>query len=278
MKKILILGASGMAGHMIFKYLKLFPEYIVLTTARNKKYITPDYYINAFDDINIIKNIIVNNELDIIINCIGLLVNECELNIDKALVINCFFPHCLENITKNLKTKIIHLSTDCVFSGKEGDYYEHDIPDETNNYGQCKTLGEINNNKDLTLRMSIIGDELKTNGSGLFEWFLRQNEAIKGYCNCYWSGITTLELAKQIKKIIDLPISLTGLYHLAPDFSINKFELLKLIAEVFNKDIDIFPDSSVRKNKVLINTRKKDYYPNIPGYRIQLQQLKKFII
>jgi len=277
MKNILILGAAGMAGHMIHKYLKTFPEYNVISTARNEKYIIPDYNIEALEDTDRLAQIIKSQNIDIVINCIGLLVKDCNLNAEKGFHINSCFPHYLEDITENTKTKIIHLSTDCVFSGKKGNYSETDIPDETNNYGRYKSIGELENDKDLTLRMSIIGNELKSNGSGLFEWFMRQEGTVKGYNKCLWSGITTLELAKQIKKIIELPTNLSDLYHLVPDFSISKYELLTLIGKIFNKKIIIECDDSIEKNKILINNRKEEYCPNIPDYYIQLQELKEFI-
>ena len=275
MKNILVLGASGMAGSTIYKYLKL-SGYNVLSTARNDKYIRPDYYISA-DNIKDIKDIIEKQKIDVVINCIGLLVKECNENLGQALYINGILPHCLERITLKTKTKVIHLSTDCIFSGMKGNYSESDNPDETDNYGRCKLVGEIINRKDLTLRMSIIGNEVKSNGSGLFDWFMRQEDTIKGYSKCFWSGITTLELAKQIKKIIELPTNLTGLYHLSPDFFISKYSLLKLMAKIFNKKIIINSDDTVKKNKVLINNRKKDYYPDIPSYIDQLEQMKEFI-
>lgn len=276
MKNILVLGAAGMAGHTIYEYLRFHSAFKVFSTARNDRYIRPDYCIDA-GNVKVIKDIIEKEKIDVVINCIGLLVTDCNEDLGKALYINGCFPHCLEMMTRKTKTKVIHLSTDCVFSGMKGNYSESDNPDETNNYGRCKRAGEIINRKDLTLRMSIIGNELKSNGNGLFEWFMRQKGTIKGYSKYFWSGITTLELTKQIKKIIELPTNLIGLYHLSPDFFISKYGLLKLMAKIFNKKIIINSDDTVKKNKVLINNRKKEYYPNIPSYIDQLEEMKEFI-
>jgi len=274
MKNILVLGASGMAGHTIYKYLKL-SGYNVISTARNDKYIKPDYYLDLTGNISKVKDIIDKEKIDVVINCIGLLVKECNEDLGKALYANGCFPHCLERITEKTKTKVIHLSTDCVFSGIKGNYSESDNPDETNNYGRCKRAGEIINRKDLTLRMSIIGNELKENGSGLFHWFINQEGRTSGYTRALWNGITTLELAKQIDRIIDT--NLTGLYHLAPDFKISKYNLLKLIAEIFDKDIIIEKNENLIQDKTLVNNRKKEYDPKIPSYEKQLQEMKEFI-
>ena len=274
MKNILVLGASGMAGHTIYKYLKL-SGYNVISTARNDKYIKPDYYLDLTGNISKVKDIIDKEKIDVVINCIGLLVKECNEDLGKALYANGCFPHCLERITEKTKTKVIHLSTDCVFSGIKGNYSESDNPDETNNYGRCKRAGEIINRKDLTLRMSIIGNELKENGSGLFHWFINQEGRTSGYTRALWNGITTLELAKQIDRIIDT--NLTGLYHLAPDFKISKYNLLKLIAEIFDKDIIIEKNENLIQDKTLVNNRKKEYDPKIPSYENQLQEMKEFI-
>jgi len=174
MKKILILGSAGMAGHMITRYLLSLKKYNLYTLARNDKYVYANYYIDIQKELDMLKPVIDTIKYDIIINCIGLLVSQAKENLKKALYINYVFPHWLENRTKNMNTKIIHLSTDCVFLGTKGNYTETDKPDEISNYGMSKILGEIKNEKDLTLRLSIIGSELKKDGSGLFEWFMKQ--------------------------------------------------------------------------------------------------------
>ena len=280
MKKILILGGAGMAGHMITRYLKQFEDkYQIYTTARNMKSIYPDYYIDIEinKELTKLKKIIKTKHFDIVINCIGLLLPQCKNHLSKAIYINSFFPHWLEDITKDTAIKIIHLSTDCVFLGEKVEgYTEMDTPDEINNYGRCKAFGEIKNEKDLTLRLSIIGSELKINGSGLFHWFMKQKDEVGGYSKCYWNGITTFELAKQINKIINLDCNLTGLYQLAPDFKISKFDLLKKIATIFNKKIIIKANDSMIQNKTLLNGRKDEYYPQIPNYDVQLEEMRDF--
>ena len=275
MKRILILGSAGMAGHVITKYLNSTNKYKIYTTARDSLYTYPTYELDVYKNLPKLDTIIYNIEPNIIINCIGLLVKTCKENIDKAIYLNSYLPHYLEAITNNTKIKVIHLSTDCVNLGTKGSYSENDIPDEVSNYGKTKAFGEIKNDKDLTLRLSIIGNELKKNGTGLFQWFMKQEGKCSGYTRVLWNGITCLELAKQINKIIDT--NLTGLYHLAPDFKISKYELLKLIAEVFNKNIIIEKNNNFVQDKTLVNNRKKEYDPKIPSYKTQLKEMKEFI-
>jgi len=227
-------------------------------------------------NVDYIKRVIENTQPDIIINCVGILVKASEENHLNALLVNACFPYVLADITKSTPTKIIHLSTDCVFNGKKGKYSENDEPDGEGMYAQTKILGELNDDKNLTLRLSIIGNELKDNGSSLFSWFMRQEGEVKGFARVIWNGITTLELSKQINKIIDKP-NLTGIYHLAPDFNISKFHLLRKIARIFNKKIVIKGDYRFRQDKTLVNNRKKEYNPEIPSYETQLIEMKEFM-
>lgn len=174
---------------------------------------------------------------------------------------------------KNIKR--IHLSTDCVFSGLKGMYKEDDIKDEKNIYGLSKNIGEIEDDKNLTFRMSIIGPEIKNNGTGLFNWFMMQKGKIKGYSNVYWTGIRTLELAKAIEVAINE--DLKGLYHLVCNEKISKYELLCMIKEIFNKeDVIIEMDDSKICDKSMINSRK-DFSFRVGNYRQMLSELKNWI-
>ena len=259
MKTIMILGASGMAGHTIDDYLRSTGKYDIVTVDRDEKYIIPNYTMDIVtDEEEDLREIIDVEEPDIIINCIGLLVKACEEDCIKAQFMNSYFPHWLEK----LDSKIIHLSTDCVFNGKKGNYLDKDKKDGEGWYAVTKAEGEIINNKDLTIRMSIIGKELKENGTGLFDWFLRQKDTITGFDKAYWSGVTTLELAKAIDKLIDSDI--TGLYQLAPNYKISKYELLKLIAKIWNKtNVTIKRDIINVHDKSLINSKQQ-----IPNYKM----------
>ncbi|KKN13902.1 hypothetical protein LCGC14_1001710 [marine sediment metagenome] len=281
MKQIMVLGSSGMAGHTIYNYLSSLNKYRVFDASRtiiNKKTILIDVE-NQMELSKFITYDLFKRKIDIVINCIGLLVKDCEENPAKASYINSYFPHLLELVTKKSNIKIVHLSTDCVFSGNNGNYFDFENPDAIDFYGKSKALGEINNNKDLTIRMSIIGRELKKNGTGLFEWFMRQTGRVRGYTNAIWSGITTLELAKAIEQIIDSPFNLTGLYQLAPNYSISKFDLLNLINKVWErKDIKIIPDYIKSIDKSLINTYHTKFTYNFPeSYEQMLKEYRAYL-
>lgn len=268
--KVLVLGSNGMAGHVITRYLKQ-QGHDVSTLARNNA----DYCVDVEDVVN--TNTIMKQGLpgfDFVINCIGLLVKDANANPDRAALINSWFPRYLEQLYKDKRTKIIHLSTDCVFDGKKGEYVESDTHTETNPYGRSKSLGEINNDKDITFRMSIIGPELKTNGTGLLGWVVNNpNQELPGWDNAWWNGITTLQLAKCIAKYLDNPV-ITGVVQLVNnDVKINKYDLLCKINTVYNLNKTILRTQGPKPvNKILINTRTEIDW-QIPNYDVQLQEL-----
>ncbi len=272
--KILVVGSNGMAGHVVTKYLKNL-GYNVSTVARENA----NYSLNI-ENVNLTKSFFedAKNDFDFIINCIGLLVKDSIDRPDRAIIINSWFPHFLEEVTKETKTKIIHLSTDCVFDGVKGSYIESDIHTETNHYGRSKSLGEINNNKDITFRMSIIGPELKSNGTGLLNWVLSNPDSeLNGWENALWNGMTTLQLAKCIDKYIKNP-SVSGIYNLVNnEVQINKYELLCKINKIYNLGKTINKSNGPKTvNKILVDTRKLIDF-EIPDYDTQLQELKDFI-
>lgn len=274
-KKVFVLGSQGMAGHIIAKYLHL-EGYKVAKIAR--ECYSPykvDFYIDVADKLKELDNIIYNFKPDYIINCIGILLPDAEKDVPNTIYINSYFPHWLEKITKETNSKIIHLSTDCIFDGKKGNYLENDLPTERHIYGKSKALGELNNSKDLTIRTSIIGEELKEGGSGLFEWFMKQKGTVKGYTNAMWNGVTTLELAKFISRTIFYNPDLSGIYHLCGEI-ISKFSLLNQIATVYKKDIKIIPDDKNKIIKNLVNTRVKETDFEPLSYLNQLKEQKKF--
>lgn len=254
MKKILIIGIKGMAGHVIYNYFNKNTDYKVFGIARN--IVENDQEISLdVSDTDKLREIITHHNFDAVINCIGILNKDAEDNPAKAIWFNSYFPHFLEEITKESQTQVIHISTDCVFNGKKGNYAENDFKDGDGFYAQSKALGEITNDKDLTIRTSIIGPELK-NGIGLFHWFMNQSGEINGYTSAYWSGVTTLELAKAIEYIVENPLQ--GLVHLTNGNPINKFDLVNLFKDIWNKDqTTILPyegknvDKSLQKSELL---------------------------
>jgi len=261
-KKILLLGATGMAGHVAYYYLKSTDKYVITNvTFRNK--LTEDSLVIDITDKSVIESLIRKVKPDIILNCIGVLIKGSQLYPDNAIFINAYFPHLLERLAAEINAKLIHISTDCVFSGQKGNYEESDVRDADDVYGRSKGLGEVVNDKDLTIRTSIIGPELKQNGEGLFHWFMNQKGDINGYTQAYWGGVTTLELAKAIDVAINQNV--TGLVHLTNGEKISKYDLLNRIKEIWNKnEIIIKPYNGKSIDKSLLKSEKFKYL--VPTY------------
>lgn len=275
MKKVLIIGIKGMAGHLLFKRLPQLGDYSVSGIARN---IGPDASVFNLDvsDTDQLSLVIKENNFDAIVNCIGILNKDAEDHPDKAIWFNSYFPHFLESLTKNTSTKVIHISTDCVFSGKRGSYTEEDFKDGIGFYAQTKALGEIINDKDLTVRTSIIGPEINANGIGLFHWFMSQNssQVLKGFTQAYWSGITTFELANVVHWAIQNDV--TGLKEISRE-KIDKFSLLKLFNTIFrNNEMEITPDDYYKVDKSLVSNRT-DFVYQVPDYDQMLVEMKEWI-
>ncbi|MEK4064914.1 dTDP-4-dehydrorhamnose reductase family protein [Peribacillus sp. FSL R5-0717] len=271
--KVLVLGGQGMAGHVIKEYFTQDPKYRVTYTSRDpndKK----GLYLDV-TDLTSLEEIMDKVKPDITINCIGILNEHASDNTKLAFQVNSVFPHQLVKLAERNNGKLIHISTDCVFSGTKGDYTEADIPDSSTIYGQSKHLGEIISEKHLTIRTSIIGPELKENGIGLFLWFMKQKGEIKGYEKVLWNGVTTLELAKALDTMIQKDI--TGLYHLGADEKISKAALLKLISEIFEKnDVEIIPDSNIVLDRTIKN-RRSDFKYQVPPYENMLVELREWL-
>lgn len=249
MKKVLILGIKGMAGHVVYKYFQNIENFSTYGLARNIETSDHTFNVDVFETEKL-SALILDNKFDFVVNCIGILNQDAENNPSKAIWFNSYFPHFLAQLTKDLDTQVIHISTDCVFNGLKGNYSESDVKDGIGFYAQSKSLGEIDNSKDLTIRTSIIGPELNENGIGLFNWFMKQNGVVNGYISAYWSGVTTLELAKALHYAMENPIS--GLVHLTNGVPINKFDLINLFKEIWNKnEITVIPFEGKKVDKSL---------------------------
>ena len=273
MKKTLVIGINGMAGHVIFKSLALLGDYEVYGLARNIKSSERIFDLDV-SNLEELKKVI-DLGFDVIINCIGILNKDAEDNPHKAIWFNSYFPHFLEDLTKNTKTKIISISTDCVFSGKKGNYTEKDFKDGEGFYATSKALGEIDNAKDLTIRTSIIGPERNASGIGLLHWFMQQKTAVNGYTNAFWSGITTIELAKVINEAIKQNI--TGLIVVAGKKKIDKYSLLLLFNKVFrNNEIVVNKNPNYVVDKSMISIRN-DFDYEVPSYEDMIIEMKKWI-
>lgn len=271
--KVLVLGVGGMAGHVVALYLRE-NGFDVDTLSAHNALDKDTKLIDVTDQIRL-GAALGADQYDAVINCIGILVKQSEARKDLAAYLNAYLPHFLENHYKGSSTKVIHLSTDCVFSGKNPPYKEDSTYDGELFYDRSKALGEVINNKDLTFRMSIIGPDMQESGIGLFNWFCAQSGQISGYSKAIWSGITTIELAKGIKAAIEQ--DLTGLYHLVPKNNISKLELLKLFKAVFGrKDIKINPTAGVMLDKTLINTRA-DFSFEVLDYEAMIEEMRDWI-
>tara|TARA_B100001093_G_scaffold519088_1_gene606405 strand:- start:157 stop:990 length:834 start_codon:yes stop_codon:yes gene_type:complete len=270
--KVLILGSTGMLGHMVSSYFSKLNYYEVYNLSRRsigqKNTVLCDVNnLNQFD--KIIKNL---NPL-IIVNCIGLLINEANSNIKKSEYINSFFPKYLVENSNN-KYRVIHISTDCVFSGRDGYYNEFSHKDATDVYGITKSNGEFNLSKHLTIRTSIIGPDVNKNGSGLFQWIINQTGEVKGFKNVKWTGVTTLELSKAIDYAINN--SIDGIWNLSNQEVISKFELLEIIIDSFKLNkIKLIENSTNKSNKSLMSIRDINYI--VPSYKLMINELREYI-
>ena len=265
MIKCLVLGGEGMLGCILVKYLKTLPEFEVVSTTRNEI----DFY-KEFELINVLMK---DFKPNLVVNCIGIIDKFItDGNNEEVKFINSVLPHKLAEICKENKSRLIHISTDCVFSGVEGNYTEESEVSPTSFYGETKAKGEVNDDHNLTIRTSLIGPEIKEPKTGLLEWFLSQNgKSVKGYILAIWSGVTTLELAKQIVDMYKQKV--TGLINIVSK-PINKFSLLCLIKEVYGLDILIEADGSVKCDRSMRSIRNVKRY--VLPHKIMLQELKEF--
>lgn len=263
-----------MAGHLISLF---FQErgYEVDGFARSKSTILDKTIVGDASDMPFIKKVIDEGNYDAVINCIGLLNQFAENNKAMAVLLNGYLPHYLVDITKNMKTRVIHMSTDCVFAGNDGPYYEDSLPNGVSFYDRTKAIGEIDNGKDLTFRNSIIGPDIKESGIGLFNWFMKQKGPIKGFIGAIWTGVTTYTLAKAMEQALNE--NLSGLYNLVNNESINKFNLCTLFNKYFRgNEVEILPDSKLQLDKSL-RSKRIDFSYVVPSYEQQIKEMREWV-
>lgn len=272
--KYLILGCNGMAGHMIGIYLKEQGHEVVGFARRKLGYMkTVEGDIREKDKL---ISVITEGHFDYIVNCIGILTGEAERKKAEAVYINGYLPHMLADITEKRNTHVIHMSTDCVFSGTKGNYCEEALRDATTFYGRSKALGELDDGKNITIRSSIVGPDINENGVGLLNWFMKQKGKVCGYTNVFWTGQTTLQYAKTVEAASR--IHATGIYNLVPEKKISKYELLIL----FNKflcqgRIMIKPYDGIISDKSLKRTRY-DFGYGLPDYETMVSELAEWML
>ena len=277
MEKVLVLGNKGMLGHVLYK---IFQE-----NSANKKYdvIGINRSVDNTDNNSYTLDVLKLDELEqfikskqpkYIVNCIGSLVEASINRPSLAIQTNSLLPHFLNEISEKYNFKLIHISTDCVFDGSKGRYKESDKKTETNYYGLTKNLGEINNDRNLTIRTSIIGPEIKLKTTGLFDWVISQKgNTIHGYSRAIWSGLTTIELAKFILWSLDK--DLNGIVHATNSKEISKYNLVKLIDKTFDLNINLLKNEDYIINKTLLNTKISNY--DFPSYIKMIKEMKDWI-
>lgn len=269
--KILVLGVSGMLGNAIFRvFCQDIQKFTLSGMARSdrvKSHLPKELQQNIVwgidvENIDALTQLLAKTTPDIVINCIGLVKQLKEANDPfSSISINALFPHRLARLCKLVDARLIHISTDCVFNGSRGMYSESDNPDAQDLYGRSKLLGEVDYSNAITLRTSIIGHEMQS-AHGLVEWFLSQSDTVKGYRRALFSGLPTVELATIIRDYVIPRPELHGVFHVSAS-PINKFNLLSLIAEIYQKSIVIEPDDNLVIDRSLDSGR----FQNLTGYK-----------
>lgn len=272
-EKILILGATGMIGNVLFRKLSQNKKFEVFGTTRKSNREDLISGINI-EDMDSIVRILEDIQPTTVLNCVGLIKQMPNANdAATAIYMNALFPHRLAHLLSISNIRMIHFSTDCVFLGSKGSYLESNIGDADDIYGKTKYLGEVINYKNcLTLRTSCIGHELQ-GYHGLVEWFLTQKSSIWGFKGAIYTGIPTVELAEILSKIIIPNRKLNGLYQISSD-PISKYDLLNLITKEYNKKIDIKVEEKTMIDRSLNSTkfRKKTGY-NPPRWPILIKKM-----
>ena len=261
-RRILILGATGMLGSSLLRFLAQQGRDVFATARDNNTcgtYFTSPLKERVFsplraDDFTSVQKVLLKYKPDIVINCIGV-IKQLPAAKDhlQCIEINALFPHRLAKVSEEIGARLIHISTDCVFSGKKGMYTEDDFPDCDDLYGRTKLLGEVDYPHAVTLRTSIIGHELKSNVS-LVDWFLSQEGNVKGYTKAIYTGFPTVEMARIITDYVIPNRELAGLYHVSSD-PISKYDLLRLVVKQYNKKIKIEPDGDFFCDRSLDSSR-----------------------
>jgi dTDP-4-dehydrorhamnose reductase len=264
--KVLVYGASGMLGHTLFLRLSERNNLDVFSTARDQsalsQWFAPELLKKIFnnvdaDNFDSVQRILDQIKPDAVINCIGI-IKQLPIAKDPivSITLNALFPHRLAQACQAVGARVIHISTDCVFSGSRGNYTEFDFPDANDLYGRTKLLGEVDYSHCVTLRTSIIGHELKGK-HGLIEWFLSQKDKVRGFTKAIFSGFPTIEMEKIIAEYVLPRNDLHGLYHVSSE-PISKYDLLKIVAKQYGKNIEIEPVSDITIDRSLDSKRFQD--------------------
>ena len=272
--KILVLGSIGMAGHLITLYFKERGHEVTAYSMKPFPY-CKNIVGNALDTEHF-KSVICGDDYDAVINCIGILNRQAEEHQALATYLNSYLPHLVADLLKDRKTRLIHMSTDCVFAGNTGPYYEDSLRDGLTFYDRSKALGEVVDDKNLTFRNSIIGPDANEEGIGLFNWFMKQSGTVNGFTGAMWTGVTTLTLAKAMECALEE--NLTGLYNLVNNESISKYDMLRLFNHYFRDDsLTIVPSDKLQLDKSL-RCRRTDFKFMVPSYEQQIREMRDWVL
>lgn len=250
--KVLVIGSGGMLGHVVTLYLRA--KGVSVDDISKTRAISSNTILLDILDETALKDFLKEKKYSAVINCTALLLAASEQNKTQAILLNTYFPHWLEQYYNNTDTQVIQVSTDGVFCGISAPYCEYDYSDSVTFYGKTKYLGELHNEKDITIRSAFWGPDISANGIGIFNWFMCQDKAVSGYANVYFNGVSSLEFAKCVFYLLTHHRS--GIFHLGIPEPISKYHLLKTISSVFGRNIAIQETFLPQNNNILENTRK----------------------
>jgi dTDP-4-dehydrorhamnose reductase len=270
-KKVLVLGANGMLGHVVLRWFTPLAAYETVgvvrapeTAAEMRRRLPEVALTDGLDATRLdqLRPLFARVRPDVVINCIGVVKQLAGAdNPSTAIPINALLPHRLARLCELHGARLVHISTDCVFSGKQGSYCEEDVADADDLYGRSKLMGEVAAPHAVTLRTSIIGHEMSS-AHALLGWFLSQRGAVPGFSNAIFSALPTVELARVIERHVIPAPSLQGIYHVAGP-TINKYELLKLVAKVYRVDTQVNAVPTLVVDRSLDGSR----FQSITGYQ-----------
>ena len=254
-----MLGSTGVVGHAVAMYFTEAGHDVICS--------------NDTTELSI-KDIIAQHKFDAIINCTAIVNQAAEEDKAGAAYLNAYLPHLLEKLTEGTKAVVVHRSTDCIFSGAKGQYTLDDMPDAKSFYARTKAVGELVNEKDITIRVSLIGPAQDEVDGSLLNWFLNQKGEVRGFANAIWTGLTTLEYAKTIERL--LKQSAHGVFQAAPNAAISKYELISLFEKHFPGGRTIIKVDNNRVDKSLVPFWA-DYDIQIKDYEEQIIEMKQWI-
>ncbi len=270
--KILVIDSQGKAGHVVSLYMQEQGHGVTgYSEALSGKVQT---IVGSLYDTGLIQRVVGDGDYDAVINCSAIINQFAEDDKAAASFINTYLPHFLAKITAGTQTVLVHRSTDCVFSGRRGNYGADDVPDAASFYARTKAVGEVINNKDITIRTSLIGPEYEKEGIGLFNWYHNRQGDVSGFANARWTGLTTIEFAREVESL--LLQHAHGLFHLVPEHAISKYDLLLLFQKHFPGDRNVLRVENSPVDKSLLQVLN-GYDISVPDYESMIEEMAAWI-